>query len=194
MGTFNRNLVIRRHLQAGISLIEVMIAIVVLSTGILALTLLQVSVTRAAAEAKLAVLLPAPPSIALPPGSPKALSDEDAALFLKEDKLTDADKAKRDQIRAQVISEIQSTERSYVQALDALQQSFVTPLKLKMADSKHFQGHTRENKGGTCNGMHTHGCMAMDRCADGHDLCAASGCPQTFPLPTSMRCARISRR
>ena len=96
---------------------------------------------------------PAPPSIALPPGSPKALSDEDAALFLKEDKLTDADKAKRDQIRAQVISEIQSTERSYVQALDALQQSFVTPLKLKMADSKHFQGHTRENKGG-----HAMGC------------------------------------
>src|SRR5512147_1241653 len=40
------------HRQRGVSLIEVMVALVILSTGILALTLLEVTVTRAAAEAK----------------------------------------------------------------------------------------------------------------------------------------------
>src|SRR4249919_3863646 len=38
--------------QRGVSLIEVMIALVVLTTGILALALLQVKVTRGAADAK----------------------------------------------------------------------------------------------------------------------------------------------
>lgn len=42
-----------RNVLQGISLIEVMVALVVLSTGILALTLLQTSVTRAAAESKI---------------------------------------------------------------------------------------------------------------------------------------------
>jgi len=40
------------HGQRGVSLIEVMVALVVLTTGILALALLQVKVTRGAAEAK----------------------------------------------------------------------------------------------------------------------------------------------
>lgn len=64
------------------------------------------------------------------------LSDEDALLLAKEDRLTPADKAKRDEVRAQVISEIQSTEKSYVQSLDALSTCFVQPLIERMKSSK----------------------------------------------------------
>ena len=50
--------------------------------------------------------------------------------------MTPADKAKRDEVRAQVISEIQSTEKSYVQSLDALSTCFVQPLIERMKSSK----------------------------------------------------------
>ena len=63
----------------------------------------------------------------------QVLSDEDAALLLKEDRLSASDKRKRDEVRAQVIAEIQSTEQSYVNTLDALTTCFVQPLKERMS-------------------------------------------------------------
>jgi len=66
------------------------------------------------------------------------MSDEDLELVAKDARMTPAQRAKRDEQRALVISEIQSTERSYVQALDALHDAFVVPLRQKQKSDKPF--------------------------------------------------------
>jgi hypothetical protein len=82
-------------------------------------------------------------------------SEEDAALIAKDARLTPAQRAKRDEQRALVIKEIQTTERSYVQALDALQDAFVTPLKAKMAGDKPFSDVTQAQVNAMCSNLET---------------------------------------
>jgi len=87
--------------------------------------------------------------------APGVVSEEDAALIAKDARLTPAERIKRDEQRALVIAEIQSTERSYVQALDALQVAFVTPLKEKMASDKPFSDVTPAQVAAMCSNLET---------------------------------------